>query len=86
MLARALLARREALAWIAFADGAVVTLHGGHTGADRNDLLNAVVDRYNQRGRIYRVTTDSIEEARAASPTSRPWSCSRTSSPPRSSS
>jgi hypothetical protein len=68
MLARALLARREALAWIAFADGAVVTLHGGHTGADRNDLLNAVVDRYNQRGRIYRVTTDSIEEARAAQP------------------
>ena len=66
MLARAMLARREALAWIAFGEGDVVTLHGGQNISERNDLLNAVVNQYNQRGRIYRVTTDSIDEARAA--------------------
>src|SRR5438445_7445272 len=38
--ARAVLARREALAWIQFEDGAVLTLHGGDDIRERNALLN----------------------------------------------
>src|SRR5262245_38170242 len=38
--ARAVLARREALAWIQFEDGAVLTLHGGRDIRERNALLN----------------------------------------------
>lgn len=63
--ARALLARREALAWIAHHDGRVVTLHGGADLHGRNALLNQVVDAYRVRTRFYRVTEDSIDDARA---------------------
>jgi hypothetical protein len=67
MHARAMLARREALAWIAF-ESAAVTLYGGHDINERNALLNAVVDIYRNRGRFYRVTSDSLYDVRGAHP------------------
>ena len=66
--ARALLARREVLAIVAFADGATLTFAGGHDLAERNDLLNAIVDTYHDRQRFYRMSTDSLEAARARYP------------------
>jgi hypothetical protein len=65
---RAMLARREALAWVAYGGGRAVTLHGGRDITERNTLLNAVVDIYRSQGRFYRVTSDALEEARAAHP------------------
>jgi hypothetical protein len=68
MHARALLARREALAFIAYPGGPALTLHGGADIREHNELLNAVVDTYRTRGRFYRVTSDSLEEAQARHP------------------
>lgn len=68
MHASAMLARREALAWVGYADGSVASLHGGTTLRERNDLLNAVVDTYRSRGRFYRVTGDSLEAERTRHP------------------
>lgn len=65
--ARALLARREALAFVAYADGSTATLHGGHDIVERNALLNAVVDVYRVRP-FYRVGSDSVDEVRANHP------------------
>jgi len=62
--ARAVLARREALAWIQFEDGAVLTLHGGKGIRERNALLNVVVDGYREHGKFYRVEGDSFDDAR----------------------
>src|SRR5205085_5621220 len=42
LAARAALARREALAWVQFDDGSVLTLHGGRDLHERNALLNQV--------------------------------------------
>ena len=66
--ARAVLARREALAWIQFEDGAVLTLHGGHDIHERNALLNIVVDGYRVHGKFYRVEVDSFDHARTRHP------------------
>jgi hypothetical protein len=66
--ARAEIARREALAYVAQQDGEALTLHGGRDIRERNDLLNAVVDTYRGRGHYYRVTTDIIEDVRARHP------------------
>jgi len=66
--ARALLARREVLATVAFADGAVLAFAGGRDLAERNDLLNAIVDAYHDRQRFYRMSTDSLEVARSRYP------------------
>jgi hypothetical protein len=66
--ARALLARREVLATVAFRDGTVLTFSGGHDLAERNNLLNAVVDAYHDRQRFYRMSTDSLEVASARYP------------------
>jgi hypothetical protein len=68
MLARAQLARREALAAVAFDEGPMLTLHGGRDIMERNALLNAVVDIYRARSRFYRVASDSLEEARIRFP------------------
>ena len=62
--ARAVLARREALAWIEFEDEAVLTLDGGADLHERNALLNHVVDGYREHGRFYRVEGDSLQQAR----------------------
>ena len=66
--ARALLARREAIAYLVRAGACVLSLHGGNDLHERNALLNAVVDRYRRRVPYYRVTRDSLDEARARYP------------------
>lgn len=66
--ARALLARREALACVVFADGSADTLHALGDLAHRNQLLNEVVDTYRHRKRFFRLTTDSLDEARVRYP------------------
>jgi hypothetical protein len=66
--ARAVLAWREALAWIQFDDGAVLSLHGGGDLHHRNELLNRVVDEYREHGRFYRVEVDSLEQVSARHP------------------
>ena len=66
--ARALLTRREALAFLVRGDGSVLSLQGGKDVHRKNDLLNAIVDLYRGRHAYHRVTRDSIEEARARYP------------------
>jgi len=66
--ARALLARREALAYAVHADGAAMALIGGRTLEERNQLLNALVDIYRDRQRFYRMSTESFEVARDRHP------------------
>ena len=66
--ARAALARRDALAWIQFEDGAVLTLHGGRDIHERNTLLNVIVDGYRGHGKFYRVEGDSFEHIRTRHP------------------
>jgi hypothetical protein len=61
--ARALLARRESLAFVAYADGKTDTLEGGGDIAARNALLNSVVDTYRGRQRYFRVPTDEFSDA-----------------------
>lgn len=59
--ARASLARREALAYVVYANGDVFTLHGQGDLHGRTARLNDVVDVYKTRGRIYRANTDQVE-------------------------
>ncbi len=66
--ARALLARREALAYVVCADGGVESLHGGAGLQQRNDLLNAVVDSYRRNARFFRVTSDSFATVKGRHP------------------
>jgi hypothetical protein len=62
--ARALLARREAIAYVVSAQGEALTLLGDHGLYERNALLNAVVDLYRDRAPFHRVVRDSLSEAR----------------------
>jgi hypothetical protein len=66
--ARAVLARREALAYLVHAGGQTFTLHGPGDLHQRNALLNAVVDTYRDRTRFHRVAGDSLDEARQRYP------------------
>jgi len=66
--ARAVLARREAIAFIALPDQHAITLHGGGELHQRNAVLNAVVDSYRAGTRFYRVASDSLSQARAEHP------------------
>ena len=66
--ARAVLARREALAYVVCGDGCVDTLHGGTDLPSRNDLLNAIVDAYRGDTRFLRVASDSLAAAQARHP------------------
>jgi hypothetical protein len=61
--ARALLARREALAYAAYPDGRSDTLGGGDDIFQRNALLNAVVDTYREGQRYFRVPSDEFSDA-----------------------
>jgi L-serine kinase (ATP) / ParB family transcriptional regulator, heme-responsive regulator len=69
--ARAGLSRREFLAYIIRADGHVFA---ARTEAPRrkvheqNRLLNAMVDTYKDRGKLFRATTDNLDEARQLYP------------------
>ncbi|MGH2523149.1 MAG: hypothetical protein ACRDH2_11650, partial [Anaerolineales bacterium] len=67
--ARAGLARRELLSYTIRADGKVFAARAeAHTLHEQNRLLNAMVDTYKDRGRLYRATTDDLNEARALYP------------------
>ena len=66
--ARALLARREALAYVVCGDGNVDTLHGGGDLRERTELLNRLVDSYREDTRFVRVVSDSLGAARARHP------------------
>ncbi|HEY2954824.1 MAG TPA: hypothetical protein VGK89_06210 [Candidatus Eisenbacteria bacterium] len=66
--ASALLARREILAYVAFADGTACTLRGSHDLRERNTLLNSVVDTYRASKGLFRVTSESLAAARERHP------------------
>jgi len=68
MHARAMLARREALACVVLNDGDVIVAHGGHTLRERNELLNSLVHLYQDRVPYTRVTSDSLSHARKEHP------------------
>jgi len=68
MHARALLARREILAYGHHEGGAVTTCRGGASLEERNRLLNALVDTYRLRCRFYRTSTESFEIAKERHP------------------
>jgi hypothetical protein len=66
--ARAVLARREAIAYVAYGPGEVFTLHGSQDLHQNNALLNLLVDAYKDQARFYRVTSDSLAEVQARYP------------------
>jgi len=66
--ARAMLARREALACVVLNEGDVVVANGGRTLHDRNELLNTLVHLYQDRVPYTRVTSDSLTAARREHP------------------
>jgi hypothetical protein len=65
---RALLARREALAYSAYPGMGATTFRGGRTLEERNQLLNGLVDVYRDHTRFYRMSTESFEVARERHP------------------
>ncbi len=66
--ARAMLARREALAAVMLGDHDALVLSGGRTLRERNALLNRVVHVYQDRVPYVRVATDSLAQARLEHP------------------
>jgi hypothetical protein len=62
--ARAMLARREILAYALHDDGVTTTCRGGDSLEERNQLLNALVDTYRDHARFYRTSAESFEIAR----------------------
>ena len=66
--ARAMLARREALACVVLDEGDALVLQGGRTLNERNALLNEIVRVYQDRVPYIRVTTDSLTQARHEHP------------------
>lgn len=69
--ARAALARRECLMFIMMVDGSVFVARPKIPGLfvrEQNQLLNALVDTYKDRGKLHRAMTDSLEEARRLYP------------------
>jgi len=66
--ARALLARREALACVVLDEDDVLVVRGGRTLHERNVLLNSLVHLYQDRVPYTRVTNDSLAAARVEHP------------------
>lgn len=66
--ARAMLARREALACVVMHESDVLVVQGGRSLHERNDLLNRLVHLYQDRVPYTRVTSDSLSEARKEHP------------------
>jgi hypothetical protein len=66
--ARALLARREAIAYVVPGQDGALTLLGDRALYERSALLNAVVDLYRDRVPFHRVMRDSLGEACARFP------------------
>jgi len=61
--ARALLARREILAFVSTASADVIALSCAGDFAERNRVLNRIVESYRSRARVYRVAPDSFQAA-----------------------
>jgi hypothetical protein len=69
--ARAGLARRECLIYVIRSDGKVFVARPkipGLSVSEQNQLLNALVDTYKDRGILHRAMTDSLEEAKKLYP------------------
>jgi hypothetical protein len=67
--ARSGLARRELLAYTICADGRVFAARAKTRDRhEQNALLNAMVDTYKNRGRLFRAATDHLHEARRLYP------------------
>jgi hypothetical protein len=66
--ARALLARREALACVVLDEDEAIVAHGGRDLHARNELLNVLVHLYQDRLPYTRVATDSLSAARREHP------------------
>jgi len=68
--ARAGLARRDFIAYTVRADGKVFAASATKSASihEKNNLLNAMVDTYRERGRLFRATTDQVEDARRLYP------------------
>jgi len=65
--ARAGLANREYQAYVIRADGTTYAIRPAaprRSIHERNQLLNALVDTYKNQGRLFRATTDNLDEAR----------------------
>ncbi|HTR98017.1 MAG TPA: hypothetical protein VMH61_08950 [Candidatus Acidoferrales bacterium] len=62
--ARAMLARREALAVVMLSEDEALVLEGGRSLRERNALLNEIVHVYQDRVPYVRVATDSLAQAR----------------------
>jgi len=58
--ARALLARREILAFVEYLNGEVWTLHASGDLHQRSQRLNDIVDLYRVQGRIFRANTNHL--------------------------
>jgi hypothetical protein len=67
MHARAQLARRDALAYAAYDETTALVFLGRSSLAERNRLLNEIVDTYRGR-RFYRMSTEAIEVMRERHP------------------
>jgi len=61
--ARALLARREVLAYVLMPGAEALTLDADGDFAVRNEILNDAVERYRGGAKVYRVAPDSLAEA-----------------------
>jgi L-serine kinase (ATP) / ParB family transcriptional regulator, heme-responsive regulator len=66
--ARAVLARREAIAFVALPAGRAIMLGGGGELNQRNAVLNAMVDAYRTRIPFFRVASESLGDAQAEHP------------------
>jgi hypothetical protein len=67
--ARAGLARRDYIAYVVRSDSVVFAAECHHSDIHtKNALLNAMVDTYKEKGRLYRATTDHLEDARRLYP------------------
>ncbi|MFU8773981.1 MAG: hypothetical protein ACNA8H_16370, partial [Anaerolineales bacterium] len=69
--ARAGLARRECLIYVVHSDGKVFVARPkipGLSVSEQNQLLNALVDTYKDRGQLHRAMTDSLQEAKQLYP------------------
>lgn len=66
--ARAALAAREILGYVALRDGRVFSLLQDDTAVTRTTMLRRVVDVYKHRGQLSRITHDEIQTAREMYP------------------
>ncbi|TMQ70084.1 MAG: hypothetical protein E6K81_13415 [Candidatus Eisenbacteria bacterium] len=66
--ALAMLARREAIAFVSHGSGRALTLRGGDDLKGRNLVLNGVVACYRDQVRFHRVGNDSLVDAQADHP------------------